>query len=604
MKGRWRVEPRGRAARGSRGSCCAATSTRPCSGTGRCSSSPRRSRGAALGPDILGEPPDYERCSRGCAREPPAREVGDALLDQRLVAGIGNIWKAEALWEARVSPWRRLADVDDDELRAVLEAAHRLMRTASRGARPRAPRLPPRRPRLPPLRRRSIRSRAAGRARAHRVLVSRLPGRRASRAAVVRRVCDALAAPLRHAPPLLPRRVRRLHAGPRGRRRPAVRLRGARLVRPADAVRVPAARARLRRGARRPALRADDVRDAVADLQREPAARIFARAHEGDVARRAARALYRSVLVPLLVRTAEGCGGFDWDDAAFDRAYEELEESLFGEGHAYGAVAPLVGISCGTQIELGDGIRVRAAATGELAAMWPEATGLLPRDFGREPDRLCVLELERLARERGATRRPTRPASSPTPSRRSGSPPPRPSPPGPSCSSGSTGARTGSGRCCRSRRRRRPASRRGSTRSAPRSPRDAASAARASPTTTRSSATRSTAGSCRSSRPSRSAPSSSATRSTPRSATATAAWAAGMRGAALLGETAEERADLVERFREPTPDLMRRLLVAVLLHGDRAALLRELDDALLGLRARPARVASCARADTDQPRHS
>src|SRR6266545_620935 len=138
----------------------------------------------------------------------------------------------------------------------------------------------------------------------------------------------------------------------------------------------------------------DDVRQAVDDLLREPAARIFARAHEG-LTHDEARALYRSVLVPLLVRTAEACGGFDWDDSAFNRAFAELEQSLYGEGHSYGAVAPLIGISCGTQIELGDGIRVRAAATGELAAMWPEASGLLPRDFGREADRLCVLELER-----------------------------------------------------------------------------------------------------------------------------------------------------------------------------------------------------------------
>src|SRR5438874_418290 len=143
----------------------------------------------------------------------------------------------------------------------------------------------------------------------------------------------------------------------------------------------------------------DDVRQAVADLQREPAARIFARAHEG-VTTDEARALYRSVLVPLLVRTSEGCGGFDWDDSAFDRAFAELEQSLFGDGHSYGAVAPLVGVSCGAQIELGNGIRVRAAATGELAAMWPEASGLLPRAFGREPDRLCVLEIER-ALEKG-----------------------------------------------------------------------------------------------------------------------------------------------------------------------------------------------------------
>ena len=43
-------------------------------------------------------------------------------LDQRLVAGIGNLWKAEALWAARVSPWRPVAEVSDEELRAVLQA--------------------------------------------------------------------------------------------------------------------------------------------------------------------------------------------------------------------------------------------------------------------------------------------------------------------------------------------------------------------------------------------------------------------------------------------------------------------------------------------------
>src|SRR6058998_3517252 len=151
-----------------------------------------------------------------------------------------------------------------------------------------------------------------------------------------------------------------------------------------------------------------DVQDAVADLLREPAARIFAHAHEGET-RDEARAVYRSVLVPLLVRTEEGCGGFDWDDSAYARAYDEIEGSLYGEGHSYGAVAPLIGISCGTQIELGDGIRVRAAATGELAAMWPEASGLLPRDFGRETDRLCVLELER-SLDKGADDPPDAPA--------------------------------------------------------------------------------------------------------------------------------------------------------------------------------------------------
>jgi hypothetical protein len=140
--------------------------------------------------------------------------------------------------------------------------------------------------------------------------------------------------------------------------------------------------------------RREDARAALDDLRREPAAAIFARAHAGPVPAED-EALYRSVLVPLLVSMAEACGGFDWDDAVFDRAYLELEGSLFGSGHAYGAVAPLVGISAGAQIELGEGLRVRAAATGELAAHWPEANGLLPSRFGRETDRLCVLELER-----------------------------------------------------------------------------------------------------------------------------------------------------------------------------------------------------------------
>jgi endonuclease-8 len=80
------------------------------------------------------EPPDYDTMLERLHAENPQRQVGDALLDQRLVAGIGNLWKAESLWHARVSPWRRLAEVTDAELRATLEAAHRLMRGRLDGA--------------------------------------------------------------------------------------------------------------------------------------------------------------------------------------------------------------------------------------------------------------------------------------------------------------------------------------------------------------------------------------------------------------------------------------------------------------------------------------
>ena len=147
--------------------------------------------------------------------------------------------------------------------------------------------------------------------------------------------------------------------------------------------------------------RLEDARIAVEELRREPAAAIFARAHAG-VKPTEEEALLRTVLLPLLVRTAEACGGFDWDDTAFDHAYAEFERSLFGEQRAYAAVTPVVGISAPVQLELGRGIRIRPAATGELASLWPEARGLLPSGFGRDPDRTCVLELEQALPPRAA----------------------------------------------------------------------------------------------------------------------------------------------------------------------------------------------------------
>jgi endonuclease-8 len=88
-----------------------------------------------LGPDILERPPDLDAMLARLRREHPGREVGDALLDQRLVAGIGNMWKAEALWRAQVSPWRPLGDVGDEELVRALEEAARMMRASVDGAR-------------------------------------------------------------------------------------------------------------------------------------------------------------------------------------------------------------------------------------------------------------------------------------------------------------------------------------------------------------------------------------------------------------------------------------------------------------------------------------
>jgi hypothetical protein len=147
-----------------------------------------------------------------------------------------------------------------------------------------------------------------------------------------------------------------------------------------------------------------DARIALDDLGREPAAGVYATAHVGRRAAGGDEALLRTILLPLLADVTEACGGVDWSDEAFDRAYAAFERTLLGERRAYAAVAPLTGISLGTRIELAEGLLIRQAATGELAAHWPEASGLLPEGFGREPDRLCVLELERtLARDASAT---------------------------------------------------------------------------------------------------------------------------------------------------------------------------------------------------------
>jgi len=136
----------------------------------------------------------------------------------------------------------------------------------------------------------------------------------------------------------------------------------------------------------------EDALIALEELAREPAAAIYARAHAGRDPSED-DALFRTVLVDLLIRVGEACGGFDWDDGSFDQAYAALEHSLFGEKRAYAAVAPLLGISTGVQRELGGSCRIRAVADGELARHWPEAKSLLPQGFGREPDRYCVVEL-------------------------------------------------------------------------------------------------------------------------------------------------------------------------------------------------------------------
>jgi endonuclease-8 len=85
---------------------------------------------ARLGPDILAGDLDLDRVLAGFRAADQTRTIGDALLDQRLAAGVGNIFKSEACFVARLDPWRPLASLTDDDLRAVLEAARTQMLAA------------------------------------------------------------------------------------------------------------------------------------------------------------------------------------------------------------------------------------------------------------------------------------------------------------------------------------------------------------------------------------------------------------------------------------------------------------------------------------------
>ena len=90
-----------------------------------------------LGPDVLDDEPRLDAMLANLRSAPQDLRLGEALQRQRLVAGIGNMWMAESLWEARLSPWLRLGEVDDEELLRALEAARRLMADSVVGSSPR-----------------------------------------------------------------------------------------------------------------------------------------------------------------------------------------------------------------------------------------------------------------------------------------------------------------------------------------------------------------------------------------------------------------------------------------------------------------------------------
>jgi endonuclease-8 len=91
---------------------------------------------AALGPDVLADDFDGRAFLRRLREDDQTRTIGDALVDQRNVAGIGNVWKSESCFLAGVDPWRRVSEVPDERALAIVRAARPLMRrSGERGGR-------------------------------------------------------------------------------------------------------------------------------------------------------------------------------------------------------------------------------------------------------------------------------------------------------------------------------------------------------------------------------------------------------------------------------------------------------------------------------------
>lgn len=82
---------------------------------------------ARIGPDLLSETFDEPEAIRRM-RARPSLPIAEALLNQRVVAGIGNEYKSEVLFVARVSPFARVSELDDETLGSILGIGRRLLR--------------------------------------------------------------------------------------------------------------------------------------------------------------------------------------------------------------------------------------------------------------------------------------------------------------------------------------------------------------------------------------------------------------------------------------------------------------------------------------------
>ena len=87
-----------------------------------------RPRVEHLGPDLCEADPDIDECVRRMRALDPATEVADALLDQQVCAGVGNVYKSEVCFACRINPRQPIGTLDDEQAVALITMASRLLR--------------------------------------------------------------------------------------------------------------------------------------------------------------------------------------------------------------------------------------------------------------------------------------------------------------------------------------------------------------------------------------------------------------------------------------------------------------------------------------------
>jgi endonuclease VIII len=80
-----------------------------------------------LGPDLLADDFDPAEAARRI-RERGESEIADVLLNQRVLAGIGNVYKSEVLFSCGVSPFAHVVSLSDEQIDCLVATAHRFLR--------------------------------------------------------------------------------------------------------------------------------------------------------------------------------------------------------------------------------------------------------------------------------------------------------------------------------------------------------------------------------------------------------------------------------------------------------------------------------------------